>query len=138
MDELQDAIEGMFEAVDALQPLIGWQVRQLSVCDPGLAAPALTGKMLGDLREYGGRAASQIMAPVAAHQPIPIRSLADTSRSRGRLLELWELAGPAYNMYGEAPRLEHAYATRATSSSATACPCSTAWWRRAACPGITR
>jgi diguanylate cyclase (GGDEF)-like protein len=110
MDELQHAIEGMFEAVDALQPLIGWQVRQLSTCDPGLAAPALTGKMLGDLREYGGRVASQIMAPIAAHQPIPIRSLADASRSRGRLLELWALAGPAYNMYGEAPRLEHAYA----------------------------
>ncbi|CAG9175325.1 GGDEF domain-containing protein [Cupriavidus pinatubonensis] len=110
MDELQHAIEGMFEAVDALQPLIGWQVRQLSACDPGLAAPALTGKMLGDVREYGGRVASQIMAPIAAHQPIPIRSLADASRSRGRLLELWALAGPAYNMYGDAPRLEHAYA----------------------------
>ncbi|CAG2131991.1 GGDEF domain-containing protein [Cupriavidus numazuensis] len=110
MDDLRHAIEGMFEAVDALQPLIGWQVRQLSACDPGLAAPALTGKMLGDLREYGGRVASQIMAPIAAQQPIPIRSLADASRSRGRLLELWALAGPAYNMYGEAPRLEHAYA----------------------------
>jgi diguanylate cyclase (GGDEF)-like protein len=110
MDELQHAIEGMFEAVDALQPLIGWQVRQLSACHPGLAAPALTGKMLGDLREYGGRAASQIMAPVAAREPIPIRSLADTSRSRGRLLELWELAGPAYNMYGDTPQLEQAYA----------------------------
>jgi diguanylate cyclase (GGDEF)-like protein len=110
MDELQHAIEGMFEAVDTLQPLVGWQVRHLSACHPGLSAPALTGKMLGDLREYGGRVASQIMAPVAAHQPIPVRSLADASRSRGRLLELWELAGPAYNMYGEAPGLEQAYA----------------------------
>ncbi len=110
IEELQHAIEGMFAVVDALQPLVGWQVRQLSACHPGLAAPALTGKMLGDLREYGGRVASQIMAPVAAHQPIPLRSLIDTSRSRGRLMELWELAGPAYNMYEEAPRLEHAYA----------------------------
>ncbi|CAG9170745.1 hypothetical protein LMG23992_01788 [Cupriavidus laharis] len=110
MEEIQHAIEGMFQAVDALQPVVGWQVRQLSACHVGLAAPALAGKMLGDLREYGGRVASQIMAPIAARQPIPVRSLADASRSRGRLVELWELAGPAYNMYGEAPRLEHAFA----------------------------
>ncbi|SOY66908.1 GGDEF domain-containing protein [Cupriavidus taiwanensis] len=110
MDEIRHAIESMFEVVDALQPAIAWQVRELSVCDDGLAAPALTGKMLGDLREYAGRMASQIMAPVAARQPIPVRSLVDATRSRGRLLELWQLAGPAYNMFGAAPALEQAYA----------------------------
>ncbi|RDK10400.1 GGDEF domain-containing protein [Cupriavidus lacunae] len=110
MDEIRHAIESMFEVVDALQPAIAWQVRKLSACDDGLAAPALTGKMLGDLREYGGRMASQIMAPVAARQPMPVQSLVDATRSRGRLLELWQLAGPAYNMFGAAPALEQAYA----------------------------
>ncbi|WP_354674211.1 GGDEF domain-containing protein [Cupriavidus alkaliphilus] len=110
MDEIRHAIESMFEVVDALQPAIAWQVRELSVCDDGLAAPALTGKMLGDLREYAGRMASQIMAPVAARQPMPVQSLVDATRSRGRLLELWQLAGPAYNMFGAAPALEQAYA----------------------------
>ncbi|NOV22656.1 GGDEF domain-containing protein [Cupriavidus necator] len=110
MEEIRHAIESMFEAVDALQPAIAWQVRELSVCDDGLAAPALTGKMLGDLREYAGRMASQIMAPVAARQPMPVQSLVDATRSRGRLLELWQLAGPAYNMFGAAPALEQAYA----------------------------
>ncbi|SPC15248.1 GGDEF domain-containing protein [Cupriavidus taiwanensis] len=110
MDEIRHAIESMFEAVDALQPAIAWQVRELSVCDDGLAAPALTGKMLGDLREYAGRMASQIMAPVAARQPMPVQSLVDATRSRGRLLELWQLAGPAYNLYGATPALEQAYA----------------------------
>lgn len=110
MDEIRHAIESMFQVVDALQPAIAWQVRELSVCDDGLAAPALTGKMLGDLREYAGRMASQIMAPVAARQPMPVQSLVDATRSRGRLLELWQLAGPAYNMFGAAPALEQAYA----------------------------
>ncbi|SPK74560.1 conserved protein of unknown function (plasmid) [Cupriavidus taiwanensis] len=110
MDEIRHAIEGMFEVVDALQPAIAWQVRELSVCDDGLVAPALTGKMLGDLREYAGRMASQIMAPVAARQPMPVQSLVDATRSRGRLLALWQLAGPAYNMFGAAPALEQAYA----------------------------
>lgn len=110
MDEIRHAIESMFEVVDALQPAIAWQVRELSACDDGLAAPALTGKMLGDLREYAGRMASQIMAPVAARQPMPVQSLVDATRSRGRLLELWQLAGPAYNMFGAAPALEQAYA----------------------------
>jgi hypothetical protein len=54
MEDIQEAIESMFEVVDVLQLAIGWQVRHLSACSDGLAAPALTGKMLGDLREYGG------------------------------------------------------------------------------------
>lgn len=110
MDEIRRAIENMFDVVDVLQPAIAWQVRQLSACREGLAAPALTGKMLGDLREYGGRIASQIMAPVAARQPMPVQSLVDATRSRGRLLALWQLTGPAYNMYGGTPALEQAYA----------------------------
>ena len=32
----------------------------------------------------------------------------DATRSRGRLLELWQLAGPAYNMLGAVPALEQA------------------------------
>ncbi|MNN03148.1 putative diguanylate cyclase YdaM [compost metagenome] len=110
MEAIRQAIESMFDVVDMLQPAIAWQVRELSACHDGLAAPALTGKMLGDLREYGGRIASQIMAPVAARQPMPLQSLVDATRSRGRLLELWQLAGPAYNMFGDSPALEHAYA----------------------------
>ncbi|MBP0631531.1 GGDEF domain-containing protein [Cupriavidus sp. AcVe19-1a] len=110
MDAIRHAIESMFNVVDMLQPAIAWQVRELSACHEGLAAAALTGKMLGDLREYGGRIASQIMAPVAARQPMPVQSLVDATRSRGRLLELWQLAGPAYNMFGDSPALDHAYA----------------------------
>lgn len=51
MAALRQAIESMFDVVDMLQPAIAWQVRELSACHEGLAAPALTGKMLGDLRE---------------------------------------------------------------------------------------
>ncbi|GLC93792.1 hypothetical protein Tamer19_32000 [Cupriavidus sp. TA19] len=86
MEAIRQAVESMFDVVDLLQPAIAWQVRELSACHEGLAAPALTGKMLGDLREYGGRIASQIMAPVAARQPMPVQSLVDATRSSERLL----------------------------------------------------
>ncbi|WP_232431541.1 hypothetical protein [Cupriavidus sp. UYPR2.512] len=37
-------------------------------------------------------------------------SLVDATRSRGRLLELWQLAAPAYHMFGAVPALEQSYA----------------------------
>ncbi len=109
MPEIQHAIESMFEVVDTFQPVIAWQIRELSIQDPALAAPAITGKLLVDLREYGGRIASQIMAPIAARQPLPIQNLIAATRSRGRLMTLWQLAGPAYSLYGSPPELERAY-----------------------------
>ncbi|SDD71260.1 diguanylate cyclase (GGDEF) domain-containing protein [Cupriavidus sp. YR651] len=110
LEDIQHAIEGMFEVVDTLQPAISWQVKKLSSCNAGLAAPAITGRMLGDLREYGGRIASNIIAPIAARQSLPLGTLVDFNRTRGRLLELWQLTGAAYSLYGDAPALREAYA----------------------------
>jgi len=109
-EDIRYAIGGMFEVVDVLQPAIGWQVGQISACQDGLAAPALTGKRLGELRDYGERIASQIMVPIAERQRLPVPSLEDANRSRGKRLELWQLTEPAYRMFGKTPRLEQAYA----------------------------
>lgn len=91
--EVQSAIEDMFQVVDIFQKAIVWKVRTLAASNPDLAAALLTGQIFGELREYGGRIASQIMAPIAVRQPLEVKNLADSNRTRGRLLELWRLTG---------------------------------------------
>lgn len=110
LPDIQHAIEDMFGVVDTFHPAVAWQIHALSAHDPGLAAPAITGKLLADMREYGGRIASQIMAPIAARQPLPVANLVAATRSRGRLMELWQLTGPVYQLYGDSPPLRQAYA----------------------------
>lgn len=103
--DIQGAIEGMFAVVDLLQPGISWKVQRLVERDARLAGPVMIGQMLGDLREYGGRIASQIMAPIAARQPLAMNNLIDFSRTRGRLLQLWQLIGRQDDFVTGGPRL---------------------------------
>jgi diguanylate cyclase (GGDEF)-like protein len=91
--DVQAAIESMFQVVDTFQSVVAWKVAALSVSSPGLAAPVMTGRILGELREHGGRIASQIMAPIAVSQPLQLKHLVDSNRTRGRILELWRLIG---------------------------------------------
>ncbi|MGL4290648.1 MAG: GGDEF domain-containing protein, partial [Phreatobacter sp.] len=104
-EDIQLAIENMFAAVDLLQPAIRWKVQRLIERDARLAGPVITGQMLGDLREYGGRIASQIMAPIAARQPLALKNLIDFSQTHGRLLELWQLIGRQDNLAGRDAQL---------------------------------
>lgn len=92
-DDVQQAIEGMFAVVDDFQSIVAWNVNELVGSDDAIAASVMTGHMLSDLREYGGRIASQIMAPIATHHPLERKHLIDSSRTRGRLNELWRLIG---------------------------------------------
>lgn len=88
---VEDAIESMFLAWDRFHAIIEWRSNELVREDAHLAAPALMGQMLGDLREYGGRIASQIMAPIATGQPLPVHNVIESRQSQGRLLQLWQL-----------------------------------------------
>ena len=91
--DVQAAIESMFHVVDTFQAVVAWKVAALTLSSPGLAAPVMTGRILGELREHGGRIASQIMAPIAVSQPLQLKHLVDSNRTRGRILELWRLTG---------------------------------------------
>ncbi|RTL51907.1 MAG: diguanylate cyclase [Bradyrhizobiaceae bacterium] len=93
LEDVQSVIESMFKVIDIFQAVIRWKVATLSSSNPGLAAALQTGQMLGDLREYGGRLASQIMAPIAVNQKIPLSNLVDNNRTRGRLEQIWQLIG---------------------------------------------
>lgn len=93
LDDVQSAIESMFEVVNVFQAVIAWKAGVLAMQNPELAAPVMTGRILGELREYSGRIASQIMAPIAVGQPLPMKNVVASSRTRGRILQLWNLSG---------------------------------------------
>jgi len=93
LDDVQSVIENMFAVVDTFESVIAWKAGILTTQNPELAAPVMTGRMFGELREYGGRIASQIMAPIAVGQPMPLKNLVDSNRTRGRILQLWNLTG---------------------------------------------
>ncbi len=93
LEDVQSVIENMFEVVDIFQSVIVWKAGALTAQNPELAAPVMIGRIFGELREFGGRIASQIMAPIAVSQPLQLKHLVDSNRTRGRILELWRLAG---------------------------------------------
>jgi diguanylate cyclase (GGDEF)-like protein len=91
--DVQSVIENMFQVVDTFQTVIRWKAAQLTISNPDLAGEVLASRMFGELREYGGRLASEIMAPIAVREPQPVKNLAAANQTRGRLIELWNLAG---------------------------------------------
>jgi diguanylate cyclase (GGDEF)-like protein len=105
LDDVQSVIENMFDVVDIFQTVVAWKASALTMQNPDLAAPVMTGRMFGELREYGGRIASQIMAPIAVSQPLPLKNLVDSNRTRGRILELWRLTGDRQVVGHDDPRL---------------------------------
>lgn len=93
LDDVQSAIDNMIEVIDVFEPVIAWKAGALTSSNPGLAEPVMTGRIFGELREYGGRIGSQIVAPIAVSQPMRLSNLIDSNRTRGRILELWNLVG---------------------------------------------
>ncbi len=93
LDDVQSVIENMFKVVDIFQSVVAWKAGTLTASNPELAEPVMTGRIFSELREYGGRIASQIMAPIAVGQPLQLKNLIDSNRTRGRILELWNLVG---------------------------------------------
>lgn len=86
--DVQAAIGEMIEVIETFQHVVDWHVAAFTSRRPELTAPFLTGRMISDMREYGGRAASQIMGPIATRQPLRDSHITDANRTIGRLLEL--------------------------------------------------
>ncbi|QND54582.1 hypothetical protein HB779_22035 (plasmid) [Phyllobacterium sp. 628] len=105
LEDVQQGIEGMLAVVDDYQSVVAWNVNELVDTDGGIAASVLTGHMLSDLREYGGRIASQIMAPIATGHPLDRKNFIESSRTRGRINELWRLIGGQDALFRSDPRL---------------------------------
>lgn len=105
VDDVQSVIESMFEVVDRFQSVVAWKARALTASSPELAGSVMSGRIFCDLREYGGRIASQIMAPIAVGRPMQMKHFSDSNRTRGRLLELWSLANDQDTAARSDPRL---------------------------------
>ncbi|WP_457581355.1 GGDEF domain-containing protein [Ensifer canadensis] len=104
LKEIQRAIEGMFAVIDAMRPAFDWNIQRLTNTDPDLAGIAIAAHMLANLREDGGRLASQVMAPVAVGKPLEAKNIADSERTRGRLQEIWSVVGKPGALPGLKPK----------------------------------
>lgn len=107
LDEFQGAITGMFEVSNKVQQIIAWKANALIEHDMGLAAPVLMGQMLSDLRDFGGRIGSQIIAPIATGERLPLQNVIDARRSQGRLLELWQIVRGQSALYDNSALAEY-------------------------------
>lgn len=102
---VRHAIHGMFAVSDAFADVRGAFAADLLERHWSLSAPLLVAEMLGDLREHAGRIASQIMAAVTTHRPIPPADLIASERTWGRLHEIWSLIGERDGLYADDPQV---------------------------------
>lgn len=102
-EDIQTAIGEMISVVDVFQNVTNGQVAAFTTRHPELTAPFVTGRIISDLREYGGRVASQILGPIATRQPLQSSHLAASSQTMGKLLELRQLLQGQRIMNGSDP-----------------------------------
>lgn len=91
--EIASTIETMFGVYDATQPLTGAAITDLLADEPELVGRALVMRMLGELREHAGRLGSHLVIPIAHGKPMSAERRAAFEQTRGRVVELWHLAG---------------------------------------------
>lgn len=105
VEEVERAISGMFAVVDRLHLLTSAQINALVSADREAAIPAMQGQLLFDLREHGGRLASNVMAPVAVPGAWREEQVRAALQTEGRLLELWRLASSHESVFRSDPEL---------------------------------
>ncbi len=105
VDEVDRAISSMFAVYDRLQALTSVQISDLVGADREAAIPALQGQVLIDLREHGGRLASNVMAPLAVPGAWRAQQVRAARQTEGRLLELWRLAASHESVFRSDPAL---------------------------------
>jgi diguanylate cyclase (GGDEF)-like protein len=91
LPDVQASISGMIDVADLFHRDLVGEVEISSAENPQLAAYKSLCYMLSDMRDYGGRIASQVMAPIITRMPMPVLNRIESSRSRGRVLELQQL-----------------------------------------------
>ncbi|WP_395383889.1 hypothetical protein ACHMW4_12905 [Mesorhizobium sp. UC22_110] len=91
LDAMQEAIEAMFGVSDHFRAVVAWRANELIGHGSGLSEPVLVGQMLADLREYGGRIASEVIAPLASRQRIPLENIIEARRDQGRIHQIWNM-----------------------------------------------
>ncbi|MBD1589280.1 GGDEF domain-containing protein [Pseudomonas typographi] len=96
---IQDAISGMFSAVDAIRPLINVVALYSIEGKSDIADEALIGQKLFEIRDYAGRLGSILTPYIATHKAIAPADQAKLQQLLGRILQLWELTKPYLARY---------------------------------------
>lgn len=104
-EEVEHAINSMFAVYDRLQALTSVQISDLVAADREAAIPAMQGQILIDLREHGGRLASNVIAPLAVPGAWREPQVRAAQQTEGRLLELWRLAASHESVFRSEPTL---------------------------------
>ncbi|MGO4553515.1 MULTISPECIES: diguanylate cyclase [unclassified Stenotrophomonas] len=104
-EDVEHAINSMFAVYDRLQALTSVQISDLVAADREAAIPAMQGQILIDLREHGGRLASNVMAPLAVPGAWREPQVRAAQQTEGRLLELWRLAASHESVFRSEPTL---------------------------------
>ncbi|SED59059.1 diguanylate cyclase (GGDEF) domain-containing protein [Rhizobiales bacterium GAS191] len=105
---LRNAIESMFGVVFDLQPVIDQIGTRVVTNDPRLAGVVMMARLLGDLREYGGRIASEFTPSISNRKILSIESRVNISRVHGRIDELRFLIDHQAGLYLDDPRIQEA------------------------------
>lgn len=102
--DIQFAITTMFRAWDVYNAdVVVQKGLEIITRDPRLSAVILQGTALSDMREYGGRIGSYLIAAMAERQQISADNLLMIRTLRGRLDESWRFLAPAVLGIGEDP-----------------------------------
>lgn len=105
---IQDAMRQMFDVVDVSRPLITGTMARIVAQDQSLAGQVMILQMLGDLREYAGRMGSHLATPIATRRPLSSADRDELRHTRGRLLQIWQVAEKQLELYAADPALNRA------------------------------
>lgn len=99
--DIQSAIEGMISASDMMDDCVQWYSTALIARDADLATPVVGGQILSQLRDYTGRIASHVIAPVVVRVDMPLKNQIESRMTRGRVFELLRLLNTSIAAYPE-------------------------------------
>ncbi|MDR6285086.1 diguanylate cyclase (GGDEF)-like protein [Methylopila jiangsuensis] len=91
LGDIEGAITAMFHASDMHRELVRWKAAQLARNDPDLASAAQAGRVLAEFRDHAGRVGSNIIAPLALNQAMPMTNLLAARQTIGHISGLWSL-----------------------------------------------
>ncbi|WP_143079721.1 GGDEF domain-containing protein [Bosea lupini] len=103
--EIRSVIAGMFGVVETMRPVVLAAMAELMEHDISLTGHALTGLMLGDLREYAGRLGSFLAPSIAARQPLSATAYDELILTHGRVLQIWQSLEHQLALHVDAPEL---------------------------------
>ncbi len=104
-DRIRGVINGMFDVIDTMQPVVTGAINTVVAGDDSLAGMVLLAQMFSDMREYAGRVGSYVIPAVASHETLDHATIVNFREANGRLREIWHLAEWRAGFYSADPQL---------------------------------